>query len=161
MEAEKKKSIYVLSYLGRHGVSDDVPIFFLFPPSHLFLSSLADTLPPPLVISHTSWRLYTCSSVEKQPNFLALKTLALSLSRCLHTESFLPSSLKVDPRLRSLQRGAGWYPVPREVGKGRQSPCLEYLNTKLRPIVPPPATAFLMPPAFDATRRLGEVKAER
>lgn len=63
----------------------------------------------------------------------------------------LPPLSEVDPRLsRSLQRGGGWSWLPREAGKGRQSPCLEYLNTKLRPIVPPPATALLMPPAFDA-----------
>lgn len=62
----------------------------------------------------------------------------------------LPPLSEVDPRPRSLQRGGGWSWLPREAGKGRQSPCLEYLNTKLRPIVPPPATALLMPPAFDA-----------
>lgn len=127
------------------------PNFFPPPPSHLFLSPLADTQSP-LVISHTSWRLYTRSSAEKQPNFLPLKTLVPSFSCCLHNPShssrlpsvnsllpphipapnkfsaslsfhkemlILPPLSEVDPRPRSLQRGAGWSPGPQ---RGREGP---------------------------------------
>lgn len=61
---------------------------------------LSPTPSPPLVISHTSWRLYTRSSAEKQPKFVPPKTLPLSSSRCLHKPaSFLLPCLGKQPPL--------------------------------------------------------------
>lgn len=146
----KKISIYVLNYLSRHGVSDDVPIFFLFPrltsfyrllPT-LFLLPLLSPTPAGVSIlvlllrNNQTFSLlklllfpcpaaYTPSHSSRLPSVNSLLSPHISAPNKFSAALFfhkemliLPPLSEVDPRPRSLQRGAGWSPGPQRSREG-------------------------------------------